>query len=47
MIDYTGAGMGYLVLAGLLFLAAVGVVATMKYLLADAEAQAAVASEER
>ncbi|KNB71780.1 MFS transporter [Brevibacillus reuszeri] len=48
MIDYTGAGMGYLVLAGLLLLAAWGVAATMKYLLADAEAQAqaAVASGE-
>ena len=47
MIDYTGAGTGYLVLAGLLLLAAFGVAATMKYLLSDAEAQAAVASEQR
>jgi len=47
MIDYTGAGTGYLVLAGLLLLAALGVAATMKYLLSDAEAQAAVASEQR
>ncbi|GEB31261.1 MULTISPECIES: MFS transporter [Brevibacillus] len=46
MIDYTGAGMGYLVLAGLLLLAAVGVAATMRFLLADAKDQAAVATQE-
>ncbi|OUQ90358.1 MFS transporter [Brevibacillus brevis] len=47
MIDYTGAGVGYLVLAGLLLLAAIGIAATMRYLLADAKAEAAVATEER
>lgn len=46
MIDYTGAGAGYLVLAGLLLLAAIGVAATMRYLLADAKEQAAVATHE-
>lgn len=44
MIDHTGAGLGYLVLAGLLLLAAVGVVGTMRFLLADA---ATVATEDR
>ncbi|WJQ81239.1 MFS transporter [Brevibacillus brevis] len=47
MIDYTGAGVGYLVLAGLLLLAAIGIAATMRFLLADAKAEAAVATEER
>lgn len=47
MIDYTGASIGYLILAGLLLLAAVGVAATMRFLLAEAAAQVAVATEER
>lgn len=47
MIDRTGAGMGYLVLAGLLLLAAAGIVGTMRYLLHDAAGQTAVATEER
>ncbi|MED1952236.1 MFS transporter [Brevibacillus centrosporus] len=46
MIDYTGAGAGYLVLAGLLLLAAVGIAITMRSMLAEASTQAAVASEE-
>lgn len=46
MIDYTGAGVGYLILAGMLVLAAVGIAATMRYLLADAKAEAAVATQE-
>ncbi|MCM3077561.1 MULTISPECIES: MFS transporter [Brevibacillus] len=37
LIDHTGAGTGYLILAGLLLLAAVGVVGTMRFLLIDAE----------
>lgn len=47
LIDYTGAGVGYLFLAGLLLLAAFGVVATMRYILGDAEHGREVASEER
>ncbi|MDN4091635.1 MFS transporter [Brevibacillus agri] len=45
MIDYTGAGVGYLVLAGLLLLAAIGVAATMRFLLADAKEQAVATHE--
>lgn len=45
MIDQTGAGAGYVIVAGLLLLAAAGLAATMRPLLA--EAQGAVATEER
>jgi len=37
LIDHTGAGVGFLILSGLLLMAAVGVVGTMRFLLADAE----------
>jgi len=47
MIDRTGAGMGYLVLAGLLLLAAVGIVGTMRHLLDEQSGQSAVATKER
>lgn len=47
MIDHTGAGAGYLVLAGLLLLAAAGVVTTMRFLLADPASQTPVATEDR
>ncbi|KQL46638.1 MFS transporter [Brevibacillus choshinensis] len=47
MIDYTGASTGYVILAGLLLLAAVGIAITMRSMLAEAHEQAAVATEER
>ncbi|QRG67431.1 MFS transporter [Brevibacillus choshinensis] len=47
MIDYTGASAGYLVLAGLLLLAAVGIAVTMRSMLAEATNRAAVATEDR
>jgi MFS family permease len=47
MIDHTGASTGYLVLAGLLLLAAVGVAVTMRHMLADTAVQTAVATEDR
>lgn len=46
MIDVTGAGFGYLVLAGLLLLAAVGIIFSMCFLLAEAPASSSVAMEE-
>ncbi|QQE74267.1 MFS transporter [Brevibacillus composti] len=45
-VDYTGAGVGYLVLAGLLLLAALGIVTSMRYLLESAQSRATVAAEE-
>lgn len=47
LIDYTGAGVGYLMLAGLLLLAALGVVSTMRFLLADADQDREVATKNR
>jgi len=47
LIDYTGAGVGYLILAVLLLLAAFGVVATMRFLLADMDQGGEVATKER
>jgi len=47
MIDHTGASMGYVIVAGLLLLAAVGIAVTMRPILAEAEVQAVVASEDR
>ncbi|USG65463.1 MFS transporter [Brevibacillus ruminantium] len=47
MVDRTGAGAGYLVLAGLLMLAALGIIMSMRHLLAAAETGGRVAAEER
>ncbi|WNF06160.1 MFS transporter [Brevibacillus borstelensis] len=47
MVDSTGAGVGYLVLAGLLLLAAVGVGVSMPYLLILPQEESMVATKER
>lgn len=47
MIDHTGAGAGYLVLAGLLLLAAVGIVISMRQLLAISATATEMGAEER
>ncbi|HDI6354089.1 TPA: hypothetical protein POA45_005093 [Escherichia coli] len=47
MVDSTGAGVGYLVLAGLLLLAAVGVGVSMPYLLRLPQEESMVATKER
>ncbi|MFD2368484.1 MFS transporter [Brevibacillus sp. GCM10020057] len=46
IIDHTGASLGYIIMAGLLLLAAVGLAVTMRPILAEAKAQTAVASED-
>jgi MFS family permease len=46
-VDYTGAGVGYLILAGLLLFAAFGVTAAMRCLLDEEQPGGAVATEDR